>query len=66
MSPKISGMPTPDHPYKSEIHKAGQDIPAQVFQAIYNYILDKKSGNISLSFQEGRLASMKREDFTRF
>ncbi len=62
----MNNKPKPDHPYESAMTKAGQEIPIEVFQAIYKYILDKKSGNIQLSFHEGRISSMKIEGFTRF
>ena len=53
-------------PYESALSKAGQHIPVEIFQAIYKYVLDRKSGNIIISFAEGRISILKTENYTRF
>ena len=54
-----------NHPYASALSKAGENIPTEVFQAIYKLVLDEKSGNLIINFQQGRISSMKTEVYTQ-
>ena len=55
-----------NHPYASAMAKAGQEIPTEVFQAIYRFILDRKSGNLIISVTDGYISTLKTETYTRF
>lgn len=49
----------------ADIERVQKVIPLEVYQAVFKFVVDKKSGNVIISIKEGRIASMKTEMFTR-